>query len=56
MAVSAAIRRRENGWHDEDHPLVFLFLDSSGVGKTELAKRVAEASGGRMGVPSPHRL
>ena len=34
--------RRENGWHDEDHPLVFLFLGSSGVGKTELAKRLAQ--------------
>lgn len=45
MAVSAAIRRRENGWHDEEHPLVFLFLGSSGVGKTELAKRVAEVGG-----------
>lgn len=42
QSVAAAIRRRENGWHDEDHPLVFLFLGSSGVGKTELAKRVAE--------------
>jgi len=29
-AVAAAIRRRENGWHDGDHPLVFLFLGSSG--------------------------
>jgi ATP-dependent Clp protease ATP-binding subunit ClpB len=29
-SVAAAIRRRENGWHDEDHPLVFLFLGSSG--------------------------
>ncbi len=28
-----AIRRRENGWYDEDHPLVFLFLGSSGIGK-----------------------
>jgi hypothetical protein len=33
MAVSSAIRRKENGWHNEDHPLVFLFLGSSGVGK-----------------------
>ena len=41
-AVSAAIRRRENGWCDDEHPLVFLFLGSSGIGKTELAKRVAE--------------
>jgi len=36
-----AIRRKENGWIDEDHPLVFLFLGSSGIGKTELAKQVA---------------
>ncbi|VDN11932.1 unnamed protein product [Dibothriocephalus latus] len=39
--VSSAIRRKENGWHDEDHPLVFLFLGSSGIGKTEMAKQVA---------------
>ncbi|TGZ60680.1 hypothetical protein CRM22_008386 [Opisthorchis felineus] len=39
--VSAAIRRKENGWYDEDHPLVFLFLGSSGIGKTELAKQIA---------------
>ncbi|XP_046852538.1 caseinolytic peptidase B protein homolog isoform X2 [Xenia sp. Carnegie-2017] len=40
--VASAIRRRENGWYDEDHPLVFLFLGSSGIGKTELAKQVAK--------------
>ncbi|XP_055939910.1 caseinolytic peptidase B protein homolog isoform X1 [Argiope bruennichi] len=39
--VSAAIRRKENGWYDGDHPLVFLFMGSSGIGKTELAKQVA---------------
>ena len=39
--VSSAIRRKQNGWYDEDHPLVFLFLGSSGIGKTELAKQVA---------------
>ncbi|KAL7064230.1 hypothetical protein AAHC03_04713 [Spirometra sp. Aus1] len=39
--VASAIRRKENGWHDEDHPLVFLFLGSSGIGKTEMAKQVA---------------
>lgn len=39
--VSAAIRRKENGWADDEHPLVFLFLGSSGIGKTELAKQVA---------------
>jgi ATP-dependent Clp protease ATP-binding subunit ClpB len=37
-AVASAIRRKQNGWHDEDHPLVFLFCGSSGVGKTELVK------------------
>jgi ATP-dependent Clp protease ATP-binding subunit ClpB len=40
--VAAAIRRKENGWQDDDHPLVFLFLGSSGIGKTELAKQVAK--------------
>ncbi|ETO23819.1 caseinolytic peptidase [Reticulomyxa filosa] len=40
-SVASAIRRKLNGWHDEDHPLVFLFLGSSGVGKTELAKTLA---------------
>ncbi|KRZ45882.1 Caseinolytic peptidase B -like protein [Trichinella pseudospiralis] len=32
----------ENGWTNDEHPLVFLFLGSSGVGKTELAKQVAQ--------------
>ena len=27
-----AVRRKENGWQDEDRPLVFLFLGSSGIG------------------------
>ncbi len=40
--ASAAIRRKENGWYDDEHPLVFLFLGSSGIGKTELAKQVAK--------------
>lgn len=40
-SVAAAIRRRENGWHDDEHPLVFLFLGSSGLGNTELAKQIA---------------
>ena len=41
-AVGSAVRRRENGWYDEEHPLVFLFLGSSGIGKTELAKQLAK--------------
>lgn len=40
-AVASAIRRKENGWTDGEHPLVFLFLGSSGIGKTELAKQVS---------------
>ncbi|XP_058707503.1 mitochondrial disaggregase [Poecile atricapillus] len=40
--VGGAIRRKENGWYDEEHPLVFLFLGSSGIGKTELAKQTAK--------------
>ena len=39
--VASTIRRKENGWIDDEHPLVFLFLGSSGIGKTELAKQVA---------------
>jgi ATP-dependent Clp protease ATP-binding subunit ClpB len=40
-SVASAIRLRENGWVDPDRPLVMLFLGSSGIGKTELAKQVA---------------
>lgn len=40
--VAATIRRKQNGWFTDDHPLVFLFLGSSGIGKTELAKQVAK--------------
>ncbi|KAK9876651.1 hypothetical protein WA026_014027 [Henosepilachna vigintioctopunctata] len=39
--VASAVRRKENGWSDDNHPLVFLFLGSSGIGKTELAKQLA---------------
>jgi ATP-dependent Clp protease ATP-binding subunit ClpB len=39
--VCSTIRRKENGWFDDEHPLVFLFLGSSGIGKTELAKQIA---------------
>lgn len=31
---SVAIRRKENGWYNEEHPLVFLFLGSSGIGNS----------------------
>ncbi|TDL18818.1 hypothetical protein BD410DRAFT_460421 [Rickenella mellea] len=39
-SVASAIRLRENGWVGPDRPLVMLFLGSSGVGKTELAKQI----------------
>ncbi|KAL4704169.1 hypothetical protein ACJJTC_000039 [Scirpophaga incertulas] len=32
-ATAAAVRRRENGWADDEHPLVFLFLGSSGFAR-----------------------
>lgn len=41
QTVCSVIRRKENGWFDDEHPLVFLFLGSSGIGKTELAKQIA---------------
>lgn len=40
-SVSSALRRRDAGWHDSQKPMVFLFLGSSGVGKTMLAKQLA---------------
>jgi ATP-dependent Clp protease ATP-binding subunit ClpB len=42
VSFCPAIRRKENGWIDEQRPLVFLFLGSSGIGKTELAKQLAK--------------
>jgi ATP-dependent Clp protease ATP-binding subunit ClpC len=43
-AVSNAIRRARTGLHDPRKPLgTFLFRGTSGVGKTELAKALAEA-------------
>lgn len=35
VCLAIAIRRKENGWYDEEHPLVFLFLGSSGIGNWE---------------------
>ena len=46
QSVSAAIRRKLNGWYDPEHSnLVFLFLGSSGVGKTMLAKSLSKILG-----------
>lgn len=43
-AVAKAIRRSRSGLKDENRPIgSFLFLGPTGVGKTELAKAVAEA-------------
>ncbi|MCA0447431.1 MAG: ATP-dependent chaperone ClpB [Bacteroidetes bacterium] len=42
-AVSAAVRRSRAGLQDENKPIgSFIFLGTTGVGKTELAKAVAE--------------
>ncbi len=42
-AVSDAVRRRRAGLQDEKRPIgSFIFLGSTGVGKTELAKALAE--------------
>ncbi|MBV9787327.1 MAG: AAA family ATPase, partial [Chloroflexi bacterium] len=42
-AVSSAVRRARAGLHDPDRPLgSFLFLGPTGVGKTELARALAE--------------
>ena len=40
--VCSVIRRKENGWYDAEHSLVFLFLGSSGISQTELAIQVAK--------------
>eukprot|EP00758_Cryptobia_borreli_P006130 Tbor_TRINITY_DN5088_c0_g1::TRINITY_DN5088_c0_g1_i1::g.13971::m.13971/K03695/clpB; ATP-dependent Clp protease ATP-binding subunit ClpB len=42
QVVSNAIRRKENGWIDSNSPLTMLFMGSSGIGKTEMAKTIAE--------------
>ena len=42
MVGFTAIRRREMGWADDDHPLVFLFLGSSGIGERHCATNLCE--------------
>ena len=43
MAVSDAVRRARAGLHDEKRPVgSFIFLGTTGVGKTELARALAE--------------
>lgn len=43
MALSNAVRRNRAGMQDENRPVgSFMFLGSTGVGKTELAKALAE--------------
>ena len=43
IAVSDAIRRSRAGLQDQNHPIgSFLFLGTTGVGKTELAKALAD--------------
>ena len=45
--VAAAIRRKELGWTDEQHPLVFLFLGSSGIGEYRRGDREGEGGTGK---------
>ncbi len=42
QAVSAAIRRNRVGIGTKRHPVSFIFVGSTGVGKTELVKRLAD--------------
>ena len=43
VAVSDAVRRSRAGLHDPKRPIgSFIFLGTTGVGKTELAKALAE--------------
>ena len=43
QAVADAIRRNRTGLNDEKKPIgSFMFLGTTGVGKTELAKALAE--------------
>ena len=41
-AVTAAIRRNRIGIATKKHPVSFIFVGSTGVGKTELVKRLAD--------------
>ena len=41
-AVTAAIRRKRVGIGTKRHPVSFIFVGSTGVGKTELVKRLAD--------------
>ena len=45
--VAAAIRRKELGWTDEQHPLVFLFLGPSGILVSRRGDREEERGTGR---------
>ena len=55
-AVSNAIRRARSGLKDPRRPIgSFIFLGSSGVGKTEMAKALAEFLFGNDGRAADHR-
>ncbi|RWS22500.1 hypothetical protein B4U80_10116, partial [Leptotrombidium deliense] len=40
--VAQSVLRKTKAWMDENRPLSFLFLGSSGIGKTHLAKEIAK--------------
>ena len=55
-AVSNALRRSRAGLQDPDRPIgTFLFLGPTGVGKTELARALAEFMFDSAGRDGPHR-
>ncbi|KAF6026604.1 hypothetical protein EB796_015080 [Bugula neritina] len=40
--VSSVVNRLEMGWTNCKHPMVLLFVGATGLGKTEMAKRLAQ--------------
>ena len=52
-AVSAAIRRGRVGISPKRKPVSFIFVGSTGVGKTELVKQLAARPVQHAGVPDP---
>ena len=55
-AVATALRRSRAGLQDPDRPIgTFLFLGPTGVGKTELARALAEFMFDSAGSDDPHR-
>lgn len=56
VCLAVAIRRKENGWYDEEHPLVFLFLGSSGIGNCKEKESWGSPGGWGPGSRDPPRV